>query len=496
MSPAEQNPSGPLLYFSDVFGIERAVVADYGAFDVSLVADLPLFIDPFLLFNSTDPKYQALHEGIITYMRFLYDKSLAGDVTPGLLEAWYRFKEVKQTWLGFARLGNEGLGLGRRFASSIHQSFPRVFDPKSEAITTSRHLEKLCLIAGGVGRDTISDFTTNLIKRYLLEYTQTFARQHIAADRRRSFRVPKSSFNYDTESWETRTYDLPAHGADFVLLVPCDILTRDDTWINSHDLIEQFDSIPIAISDAALRAEVNNYFRSILPKKPKAKDRSDAVQRTIRKYPELVDYYIKHKEETGDAAQSISQEKVERAAALFLENFGQLVQLLQQETEFYHSAGDSYAEALARANYLKQVIENNDGYKLFYDSKKQPIRREEDLQVAYKLVWYGSTLDVNREVNNGRGPVDFKVSKGASDKVLVEFKLASNSQLRANLAKQVEIYEQANESKHSIKVILFFTAAEKKRVDGILKELTLTGSERIVLVDARRDNKPSASRAR
>lgn len=51
-------------------------------------------------------------------------------------------------------------------------------------------------------------------------------------------------------------------------------------------------------------------------------------------------------------------------------------------------------------------------------------------------------MDVNREVNNGRGPVDFKISKGSKDTTLVEFKLASNSKLKNNLAKQVDIYKK------------------------------------------------------
>jgi hypothetical protein len=36
-----------------------------------LLADLPLFVDPFLLFNSRKPKYRALHDPIIKYLRFL-----------------------------------------------------------------------------------------------------------------------------------------------------------------------------------------------------------------------------------------------------------------------------------------------------------------------------------------------------------------------------------------------------------------------------------------
>lgn len=50
------------LYFSEQFGIVPKVLEEYGAFDVSIVSDLPLFIVPFLLFNSDKPEYRALHE--------------------------------------------------------------------------------------------------------------------------------------------------------------------------------------------------------------------------------------------------------------------------------------------------------------------------------------------------------------------------------------------------------------------------------------------------
>ena len=59
-------------------GIKANLLEDYGAFDVSVVSDLPLFIDPFLLFHSDKPEYQALHERILTYLRFLRDKATPG----------------------------------------------------------------------------------------------------------------------------------------------------------------------------------------------------------------------------------------------------------------------------------------------------------------------------------------------------------------------------------------------------------------------------------
>lgn len=484
----------PLL-FSDFFQVDAETVEDYGAFNVSLIADLPLFIDPFLLFNSEDLEYQRLHQEIIDYVFFLYEKSMSGVVDDGLLEAWYRFKEVKQTWLGFSRVGNRGSGLGRRFASALNANFPRVFKSESDQITRGRHLEKFCLIADRVGRDNISDFTTNLIKHFLLDYTQTFARENLAPRLCQTFRVPHARFNYQTESWETRSYYLPAFARDFVILVPEDLLMRDDTWINRSDLFKQFDRLPASIPDTALRSQINQYFRSQIPRRAKEKDIREAARRTLARHPELVDYYIRLKEETGDQAQSVSASKVEQAHQMFLQNFVELVELLRRTTRFYDFAGNSYDEALARVRYLKQVVESNNGYRLFYDGKGRPIQREEDLQVAYKFTWFATTFDVNREVDNGRGPVDYKVSRGSNDKCLVEFKLASNTQIKKNLANQVQVYEAANETNRSIKVILYFTAIEKAKVDRVLQELELTNAENVVLIDARRDNKQSGSKA-
>jgi hypothetical protein len=102
---------------------------------------------------------------------------------------------------------------------------------------------------------------------------------------------------------------------------------------------------------------------------------------------------------------------------------------------------------------------------------------------------------LSREVNDGRGPADFKVSRGSSDKTIVEFKLAKNTQLKRNLEHQVEIYKKASDATRGIKVIVFFSVAESRRVTAILKELKLTGNRDIVLVDARTDNKPTGSKA-
>jgi len=140
------------IYFSDFFEVSPNTVEKHGAFNVSLINDLPLFIDPFLLFHSKKPEYKKLHDQIVKYVKFLRDKSANINLDDGLLEAWFYFPEVKQNWLGFSISGNKGSGLREDFAKSLHRNLNKIFSSfGDEKVTKGSHLEKLCLIKGGVG---------------------------------------------------------------------------------------------------------------------------------------------------------------------------------------------------------------------------------------------------------------------------------------------------------------------------------------------------------
>lgn len=485
------------VYFSDYFEVDEDVVDEYGAVNISLINDLPLFIDPFLLFNSTNPDFQAIHKEMIDYLSFLQEQSERVDrLNSGMKKAWFFFSEVKQTWLGFSLSGNAGCGMGNDFANSLYEGLNSIFKNfGKEKITKGHHMEKLCLISPRVGRDKISDFTTNFAKQYLLEYTQEFAKTYLDSKKCKEFTVGKVCFNWETTSWMAKKYYLPCYDGDYVLLTPKAMLTRDDTFINRIDMIRNLQEIAPSISDDALRFELEMYFRDTLSKKKKElsqTEKDNIAVKIIKQHPELIDYYVKYKEDNQAEATSVSKEKVKEVELLFNNQISQLIELLNKKTQFYHSIPDTHKEARQRIEFLKHVIENQDGYKLFYANGK-PIKREADLQVIYRLVWYGSPLDVNREVNNGRGPVDYKISFGKKNATLVEFKLASNSKLKQNLAKQVEIYKTASETERAIKVIMYFTEKEYEKICTVLNDLGLVGYEDIVLIDVRNDNKESAS---
>lgn len=478
------------VYFSDFFKVSPELLEEYGAFNISLINDLPLFIDPFLIYGSDKPKYKELHNEILDYLVFLKGKA-KHPLTSAEIQSWYKFSEVKQNWFGYSLVGNNGSGLGEKFGHAFSNSIHIVFDDLGkERITQSSHIEKVCLFEVGVGKDSISDFTTNLIKQYLLEYTEEFAKSHINSIYLKKVMVSKAYFNYSLERWMQKEYTLPYSKLhkDFVLLTPKDILTKDDTWINGNDLRADFASICAGLPNSQLRSEIYNYYKSKLPQHPKKKitqkETNQAIQDSIREYPDIIKYFVKSKEENRIGAKNISEQKVDEVFNMFVHQVSQLIDILANKTRFYSlPAVSSYEETFKRVGFLKDTIENKDGYKLFYHNN-QPIKKESDLQIIYLFTWFATDLDVNREVNNGRGPVDYAISYGAKDKTLVEFKLASNTKLKQNLKNQVGVYEKANKTDLSIKVIMYFNDMEYRKLIKTLQELKIDSDPNIVLIDA------------
>jgi hypothetical protein len=320
-----------------------------------------------------------------------------------------------------------------------------------------------------------------------LSYTQEFARLHLKPSQRKLFSI-RCSFDQALQIWLPKQFELPHfyrgdRGDDFIILTPVDILTKDEAFICSSDFTASFRHIAGALENSSLREAVNTYFASQLPEKPKKNDFELAVYSTVNKFPDLLDYYIKSKEEKKDQASIISHEKVDRLQRELLDTLQKLSSFLSADPSFYQTAPNSYEEALARAGYLKETIENNDVYRIFYKDGK-PIASEETIQRIFRLTWFGSPYDVNSEVNNGRGPADYKISYGDRDSTIVEFKLGRSSSLKNNLISQAEVYKKASRSISDIKVILCYSQAEVARVHRVLKSIGQENAENIVIIDA------------
>ena len=168
-------------FFNEYFGVTRG----RGSMTTGLLTyrssiAFRYSLTPFCCSTARRQKYQKLHADILKYMMFLRDVITAGAINKDLVKAWFLFPEVKQNWLGFSLHGNGGSGLGEDFANSLRANLATLFvDYGWETITSSSHIEKMALVQSGVGRDNISDFTTNLLKDFICKYTEAFAVKHI-----------------------------------------------------------------------------------------------------------------------------------------------------------------------------------------------------------------------------------------------------------------------------------------------------------------------------
>lgn len=73
------------LKFSEIFEVDKNILEQEGFVDVSLLRDLPLFVDPFLIFGSQKEEYLELNNEINRYLLFLKKKAIQHEIHSGLL---------------------------------------------------------------------------------------------------------------------------------------------------------------------------------------------------------------------------------------------------------------------------------------------------------------------------------------------------------------------------------------------------------------------------
>ena len=132
-----------------------------------LAVDLRLGIDPFLLFKSRDPRLQRLHTMLISLFERAIQCYRDGDVQA--MDYLIDFPEVNEIGFGYTRTSIGGSGLGRYLNRALADILGA-----TDALRTVplRHVEELQLLSPGIGPDRVSDIAANILKRFLVEYTQ------------------------------------------------------------------------------------------------------------------------------------------------------------------------------------------------------------------------------------------------------------------------------------------------------------------------------------
>tara|TARA_R110002111_G_scaffold67_2_gene650 strand:- start:87149 stop:89254 length:2106 start_codon:yes stop_codon:yes gene_type:complete len=383
------------MYFSDFFNISNDLLASENVFDISLVSDLPLFIDPFLIFDSKKSEYQQLHQDIVRYVSFVRNKVIAGTISEFQEREWLHFSEIPNNWLGYSVGSNAGRGLGSTFSNGAMVGLQGpLSDFGDENYSKGSHFERLFLFSKGAGKDALSDFITNLCHGFLLDFTEKFTKRHLAADQCLEFNVRRAKFDFRKERWVNKEFILPVFKSQYVLLTPVDLLTQSVPWINRMDLFAKFGGMLEAINDTQLRQNVNSLISQMLapppdfPKEkefqPAKKDVRSAYERALELYPELANCYIALKEDDGNEAVTQSRKRVSRADEFYRARVVEFLSSTLDPSGFFQIDVQDTQKLLST---FSRAIEQN-GRELFLDDDGLIGNlSSEDVKLICTLIW-------------------------------------------------------------------------------------------------------------
>jgi hypothetical protein len=205
-------------------------------FDVDFVIpragiDLPVGIDPFLLYKSRDHGLLALHQQLLDAFNTGIDAIRHRDAASA--RVLFDYPEVAEIGFGYTHRGKRGSGVGSHLTDVIIETLTHSPALQHRGI---RHVEEMQLVSARIGPDRVSDISANILKRYLIEYTQ----RQCAIWRIPLVQGTPLRHVYDTATleWEDGYFDLPVSPVDGtpILLVPRRIV-RVLPWINYDDFM-------------------------------------------------------------------------------------------------------------------------------------------------------------------------------------------------------------------------------------------------------------------
>src|SRR6266446_2877177 len=198
--------------FSQIFKLgKRQSELDF--VDIPLHTDIWLCVDPFVISQRIDVLSQQSHTTILAFFQQIVDSIRSGKTNEAQQLLMY-LREPNETHLGLSRKKSKGAGIGPVQARQIYAALRDSSAVRTGFLTS---LEECELMIEGIGRDKMSDLTTNIIRAHLVNYTQEQCDLHNIP--MKEVALPPI-FNATTMSWESRYESLPTWKDRQILLVP------------------------------------------------------------------------------------------------------------------------------------------------------------------------------------------------------------------------------------------------------------------------------------
>lgn len=199
--------------FSKIFGINLEQ-AQLDFVDITPARDTPLFIDPFAISLKQDQWSEACHRHITHFFQSALDNIRAGRAVEAraMLNG---LSEPNETCLGVSKGNPAGRGVSGKQALDLYESLARSQAAQSGVLA---ELAECDLFVEGIGPDKVSDITTNIIRKLLIDYTQAQCALHNIELRGE---YPTGRYwDMDSCSWRSGYASLPVIGQKRLILVP------------------------------------------------------------------------------------------------------------------------------------------------------------------------------------------------------------------------------------------------------------------------------------
>jgi hypothetical protein len=408
---------------------------EMGVFDSILDGDSNFFINIVRLKSAQTPEFKNSYENINKFFNQIATLLEAADsnyLTDKLYNTAFKkfkFSEVNGINLGFSK-SKHGSGWGETLRIQVLNDASAIIKKGSKQPEIF-HL--VSLFEEGIGPDRLSDMIATIIYPDIVAYTKRINLELNI--------VP--SLHTDL-IFNDGLVQNPYKGCD-ILLLPVELLHElpiAKNWEDINRVISENESI---------RQEINQIIS-----KEWYKWASSAKKQYIKEHifndpkrcARVIDSYRKSVVVLGFNPNKDIDYFV---AALFRKIKNSEINFNVEKPE----AKTSTQAANDVINIFKDWVENNRGWKTIQDTDSK-VREK----VVQRLIHLGAknyiktnNMDISFEPDAGRGPLDFKVSKG-SDITVVEVKLSSNDQYLHGYEIQIEEYALAEGTDNRMYVII------------------------------------------
>lgn len=426
------------ILFSDEFEIPRSILQELGVFDAVLDADSHFFININRLKETEVPEFLGSYERINEYFRkigLLLSNAQVGNKAYRAALKLFDFPEVNGINLGFSK-GKRGAGFGKKLRDQIIKD---AYEIIKSGTSDPELFHLIGLFEENVGPDRLSDMIARLIYEDIINYSKRiYSMLKITPHKYPNYHfldgIPMNPYK-DVQT----------------LLLPTNILhelpiARDWSDVNR-----------VCIENEAIRAELNLLVGEEWHKMTVSMKKA-YLKKWIFMNPDRLTRVL-------DAYKNTSVGDINLYSDIdYLLAFLESSQSIPKETQ-----ENSHDAAMSILSIHKQWIEDHRGSEVLsgVETRKGETIVQRTIHAIALPYCSLNNWDFSPESDSGRGPVDFKVSRG-NDKTVIEVKLTSNSRCVHGLQVQIEEYAKAEQTNNKI-FVLIDNGKNSQRVQSVLK---------------------------